>query len=976
MFYYESEDELYHYGRSKLDGAPGVGSGRYPLGSGDIPYQHSGDFLSYYDKYAKAGLSEKEIANKMGMSTTQLKVYKSYATNERRLNDIAMVKALKQDGLSVSEIGRRMGKNESSIRALLNTASEERTQKASSTAKQLMKIVDERGMIDVGKGVERELGISKNKLDEALLICEIEGYPVHGGRQEQVTNSTGKTTVTVLCPPGTEHKEIYSAMKENRISTVTDYHSSDGGDTFDKLQYPKSIDSKRVQIIFGDQGGSQKDGVIELRRGVEDISLGDSRYAQVRIAVDGTHYMKGMALYSDDLPPGIDVRFNTNKPSGTPKEKVFKELKDNPNNPFGATIKPVSAGGQRWYIDENGKKQLSVINKVKDEGDWDKYSDSLSAQFLAKQSVSLINKQLYLTYNNKVAEFEDIKNLTNPTVKKKLLEDFAEDCDGAAVHLRAAALPRQSWQVILPVPTLKDNEIYAHGYNQGETVCLVRYPHGGTFEIPTLKVNNRHPDAKKLLGQSIDAVGINSKVAERLSGADFDGDTVLVIPTNSKIKIRTKPPLKGLEGFDPKTQYSTDGKTGVRLMKKNETQKKMGEISNLITDMTIMGAPDDELARAVKHSMVVIDAEKHKLDYIQSWKDNQITQLKNRYQNGGGVATLLSRAKSPLDVPETRGSAKVNYDKKTGKAIRNDLPIGAVYYTETGNTYKKVKDPLTKKEVRVYTKVLDPVTGKLANVFEKDGKSYYKSNGEYKVVTKSNIVEEYYKSGDDFKKVTPLDKVKVYPATKKTTKMAATSDAHTLSSGTITEEIYANYANRMKSLANTARIEAERTPSLKYNPRSAQIYSNEVVSLKTKLDAAERNAPKERQANRIASAKFDAQVQSNPDMSKEEQKRARQQALDAARILVGAKKPTIVIEDKEWEAIQAGAIHDTTLKSILNNADSTLVKKLATPKVDNTKLTKANINRIKSMAAIGYSYSDIAKQLGISVSTIQKYVNQ
>ena len=50
----------------------------------------------------------------------------------------------------------------------------------------------------------------------------------------------------------------------------------------------------------------------------------------------------------------------------------------------------------------------------------------------------------------------------------------------------------------------------------------------------------------------------------------------------------------------------------------------MGKISNLITDMTLLGASEDKLARAVRHSMVVIDDEKHHLDYKQSEKDNNI----------------------------------------------------------------------------------------------------------------------------------------------------------------------------------------------------------------------------------------------------------------------------------------------------------------------------------------------------------------
>src|SRR5690606_28591941 len=76
---------------------------------------------------------------------------------------------------------------------------------------------------------------------------------------------------------------------------------------------PVSVNSKRLQVRYGDEGGEAMDGVIELRRGVDDISLGGKNYAQVRIAVDGDRYLKGMAMYADDLPDGVDLRFNTNK---------------------------------------------------------------------------------------------------------------------------------------------------------------------------------------------------------------------------------------------------------------------------------------------------------------------------------------------------------------------------------------------------------------------------------------------------------------------------------------------------------------------------------------------------------------------------------------------------------------------------------------------------------------------------------------
>lgn len=945
MFYVSENDELYHYGMPRR-------SGRYPWGSGEHPFQHEGDFLAYVEQLNKDGLTEKEIADKMGLTIRKLRVQKSLAIHERRQFQIATVKSLKRDGLNNSEIGRKMGLNESTVRSLLNEQSEKNTLAAENTAKQLLDLVDEKGMIDVGVGVERELGISKEKLQEALYICSLQGYPVYSGRMDQVTNDGKKTTQTVLCPPGTEHSEIYNLDK---ITTVKDYQvqSPDGGYSWNKLRYPASIDSSRIQINYGDQGGNDKDGVIELRRGVEDISLGNSNYAQVRIAVDGTHYLKGMAVYSDDLPPGVDIRFNTNKPSGTPKEKVFKELSDDPINPFGAYIPPK---GQSTYFDKDGNEHLRVINKVRAEGEWDAYSDSLSSQFLSKQNKDLIAKQLKLTYANSVDEFNEIKKLTNQTVKKQMLKNFADECDGAAEHLQAAALPRQSWQVILPVPSLKDNEIYAPNYKDGEKVALVRYPHGGTFEIPILTVNNKHPQAKKALGQATDAVGINKSVADRLSGADFDGDTVLVIPTNNKVKITATKALDALKDFDPKAQYGpgTYKEGTIKLMAKKRTGNEMGQVSNLITDMTLQGAPPDEIARAVKHSMVVIDAEKHKLNYKQSEIDNGITSLKRKYQTHvdlegkihyGGASTLISRASAEINVPETRGQEQIN------KGERKDLPIGASYFKESGRVYYQVQDPDSKKWINAYKDDDGTIFYKTGTVKDKNGK------------TKNT----YSKAPDSFK-------VKEIPATQKSTQMKVVRDANDISSGTIQERYYASYANHMKALANEARKTYLDTPPSKYNKAAKEKYINEVNSLDSKLNIALKNAPREREAQRIANTTSRAKLQSNPDMSKTEYKKIKQKELEYARSLVGARKKRIDITDKEWEAIQAGAISDQKLKDIIANSDSDQIKKLATPRQNYTKLTQTQINRVRAMYNIGYTMSDIAETMGVSVSTIRDHI--
>lgn len=897
----EIENEiLMHYGVKRR-------SGRYPWGSGDNPYQRSGDFLSRVQELKKQGLSEKEIAKAVGVeSTTQLRVYTQIAAHERRDLLRAQAQSLRDDGKSLNEIAQIMGyNNDSSVRALLNEQTASNKSAARKTADILRDCVERKDVVDVGKGVARELGVSETKFNEALELLALEGYNVYGIGVPQVTNIGKQTNVKVLAKPNIEQRDIYADF--GKIQSVSDdYFTRDDGQTYTKLEYPASVDSKRIQICYGDQGGLAKDGVIELRRGVDDLNLGKSHYAQVRILVDGTHYLKGMAMYADDLPDGVDIRFNTNKPSGTPPEKVMKGIKNDPLNPFGALIKPK---GQSHYIDADGNERLSAINKLKEEGDWDVMAKNLSSQFLSKQPRDLIRKQLNLAYQNSESDYDDIMALTNPTIKKQLLLDFADTCDGATVHLKAAALPRQKTQVILPVSSMKDTEIYAPGYNNGEQVALIRYPHAGTFEIPILTVNNKNQKARSILGTDImDAVGIHPKVAERLSGADFDGDTVTVIPVNSKVRIKSDNYLEGLVGFEPKTEYAE--RPGIRLMKKSEVQKEMGMISNLITDMTLRGASPEHLTRAVKHSMVVIDAEKHHLDYKRSEKENGIAELKQIYQRRpnedgtekvGGASTLLSRRKQEVRVPERQGGPRI--DKETGE----------VTYRETGRTY-----------------------------VDKNG-----------------------------------NRVK---AEEKVSLMSTVSDARTLSSGHPVENLYADYANKMKALANRARKEAVATKGIPYNASAKDAYSEEVKTLDSKLRIASTNAPRERRAQAIANSTVKAQLQANPELYgrdyKKERKRMAQVALEDARYSVGAtgKGTRIDINDREWEAIQAGAISPTMLTEILRYTDSDKIRARAMPK-ERKQLSASKVASIKAMSASGYTNAEIAEKFGISTSAVYGYIN-
>ena len=891
------DDYLAHYGILRK-------SGRYPWGSGNNAEQRSESFLGMVDDLKKEGLSEKEVAKGVGLTVGELRTVKSIAKNEIKASRIAQAQRLKAKGTANTVIGERLGIPESSVRALLSESTQEKAKILDNTVDVLKKNVDAKKYIDVGKGVEYQLDISKGKLDKAVAKLKELGYKLFYLRETQL--GTGKeTSIRVLTKPDVEWSEL--SKNRDQIKQINE-HSNDGGRTMLGIYDPVSISSRRLQINYAEDGGKEADGVIYVRPGVKDLDMGGNSYAQVRIMVDGTHYIKGMAIYKDDLPEGVDLVFNTNKSKNTPprKKDALKKLKTLPDgsidkdNPFGSAISRQITRTKR----DGTVVASSALNMVYEEGDWGKWSKTLSSQMLSKQSETLAKAQLKKAYDQRLKQFEEIQSLTNPVVRKKLLDQFSDEADSAAVHLKAAALgQRQASQVILPVSSLKDTEIYAPNFENGETVVLIRYPHGGKFEIPELKVNNRHPEAKALIGQARDAVGINSKVAEQLSGADFDGDTVLVIPNNQH-RIQTSNALKGLADFDPQTEYP--GYIGMHTMSPKQKGKEMGDVSNLITDMTIKGASPAEITRAVKHSMVVIDAEKHGLNYKLSEEVNGIKALKAKYQGGAnrGASTLISRASGRHDINERELRKKSQggpIDPDTGKKV----------WVETGRTYI---DKRTGKEVR-----------------------------------RQQTVK----------------------------RLEAYDDAHELVSepnGTNMERIYADHSNRLKELANKARKESVRTPKIKESSSAKKVYAKEVESLNSKLAIAQRNAPYERQAQLIGNATYKRKLRDNPDMENATKKKIKAQALNEARLRVGAKKKPIVPTDTEWEAIQAGAFSHSRTKDIIDNSDIDRIKELAAPKPV-LKLTTAKAARAQAMLRSGATRAEVARALGVSLTTLDEYTD-
>lgn len=883
----EEEAHIAHFGILRR-------SGRYPWGSGNTIPQRSRSFLDWLKDMRSKGMSDAEIAKGVGMSTTELRAQNTIARNQKKLSDIAMAQALHDKGYANGAIAKRMNlAGESSVRALLAPGARDKADALTSTSNMLKRLVEEdneAGLLDVGVGVENYVGVSKERLNTAVAMLKAEGYVTHVIPVPQP--GTGKNTeVKVLARPGTTWGDV--KRNEAKIKAIQEF-SEDGGRTYNRVQPPLPVSRRRVKINYAEDGGDVADGVIYIRPGVKDLEIGNSLYAQVRIQVGDKHYLKGMAVYKDDLPPGVDLVFNTNKNRGD--KKVLKDLEPDPELPFGSIVRQIT--------DKNGKvtSAMNIVGTKETsgiEGSWDEWSKTLSSQMLSKQSPTLVKDQLNLTYDRRKKEFDEIMALTNPTVKKKLLEEFAESTDSAAVHLKAAHMPRQATRVLLPVNTLKDTEVYAPGFRHGETVALIRYPHGGTFEIPELTVNNNHAPAKKLIEDSRDAIGINAKVAKHLSGADFDGDTVIVIPNNQR-KIKVSSPLDGLKNFDPQ-MYKLPDDSPIPRMTVHQKGVEMGKVSNLITDMTIRAAPHSDIVRAVRHSMVVIDAEKHGLNHRLSAERENIKQLSAQYQTPyrenrrPGASTLISRAGSTERLPELKARPMKEggpIDKATGRKIM--VPTDATTINRKGERVPKTRD------------------------YEK---------------------------------------------------LAITDDAHTLSSGTRVEKVYADHSNRLKSLANEARLASLNTPRLKYSPSANKQYSTEVKSLESKLALAKMNAPRERQALIIASARLKAKKASNPNLEPETIKKLRFKELDEARIRTGASKQRVKLTEKEWEAIQAGAISDHKLSQILDNADTDTVRTLATPRTQRL-MTSSKITKARSLLASGFTRAEVADRLGVSLTTL------
>jgi predicted transcriptional regulator len=1017
---YESDGYVIsHSGVGHDDNPPGRGSGRYAYGTGEKWRRFRKSFSSRFDEtydqlisegmdpketlrvclsafrkpespveyyniishLRSKGIDDKDTAAAFDISLAALKNIYSNGTNTQKSYNIEEAKYLFDiEGKSKSEIGRIMGVPDTTVGNWLRSNVSRNTQKTRELADTFKRFVDANGSIDIGAGNEilfsNDLGfeVSEERIKAAVSMLEAEGYEYGTIKVPQLTTNH-TTNHAVLWKKG-EHTWHDFVDNPSLIEFPYQRKIDIDGNVMPSREIT-NIDGSRVYIRYPDEGGGDLDGTMEIRRGVEDLNLGENHYAQVRIGVDGTHYLKGVALYSDDIPPGYDIVFNTGKSRDKGFYDVLKKQDPNPFNPFGSSIKTEDKlkGLKNYeYIDsKTGEKKVSAINFVNEEGDWGEWSRNIPSQVWSKQTPAFAKAQLDWQYSEYLKQFEDIMALTNNTVKRHQLEAFSETCDTAAVNLKAHAMPGQRTQLLLPVPDMPKDQVYAPNFKEGEAVCLIRFPHAGQQEIPRLIVNNHWPSAVAKLGPNpVDAIGVNKRTLEQLSGADCDGDTAVVIP-DPHGRIKNLPAFRGMVDFDagiyevPKkgTEPKRVDSEGHTITKKLAGQK-MGVVTNLLTDMGMNpDATDDELTRVVKMTQVIIDAHKHYYDWKKAWKDLKIQELRDKYQpkknedgtinydkDGGGASTLISKAKSPVYVEARKERMGITpYNPETGRG--NTDPI-------TGEKMDPLLPPHPKREK---VPVISPETGKPLRdhgkiVYE----TYTNAKGEVKYVQRETGEMEYNKQ--------------------KSVAMRETKDAYTLVSAHRwpMELVGAEFANKMKDLGNKARVAYLNTPTDKRDPEAAKKYAPEVAELKEELRLVKQNAPFERHARIVANQLYESFVEDDPTIlgDPDKVKKKKGIAMTAARDLVhenGSKKHRIdLTKGRRWEAIQNHAIGGSLIEEILKAADADQVTKLATPHETRVHVTPAMVNMFKAMAGAGCNNAEIAEQWGISPSTVAKYL--
>lgn len=87
--------------------------------------------------------------------------------------------------------------------------------------------------------------------------------------------------------------------------------------------------------------------------------------------------------------------------------------------------------------------------------------------------------------------------------------------------------------------------------------------------------------------------------------------------------------LHSLNHFDPIASYPHV--SDALVLDSENREQELANITSLLVEMIMKSAGPFDMARVVRHSMVILDAEKHKLNYSLSFVDNGIEELIKKY---------------------------------------------------------------------------------------------------------------------------------------------------------------------------------------------------------------------------------------------------------------------------------------------------------------------------------------------------------
>src|SRR5699024_9622536 len=213
----------------------------------------------------------------------------------------------------------KTGLSPSTVRNRLKPEANRKARQLDAAMTTLKAQVDNKSYLDISAGTEAAMGVTIGQKEKAVRALLNEGYTRHVVKVPQL-GTNEPTTTLVLAKPGTTWKEVH----ENRLD-IQPFSGSveDNKVTPDGWVKPLSIDPKRVGVKFIEDGGALNDGTIHIRPGAKDLDMGGNRFVQARIQVGDKHYLKGVAIASDDMPDGVDVLFFSNK------HKAKGKLSDN-----------------------------------------------------------------------------------------------------------------------------------------------------------------------------------------------------------------------------------------------------------------------------------------------------------------------------------------------------------------------------------------------------------------------------------------------------------------------------------------------------------------------------------------------------------------------------------------------------------------------------------------------------------------------